>query len=73
MARMERSRGACCLRMAWDMLVTFGGLWVQFPQVVPASTVTPPGEGPAPRHPERLCPERPLTPVERRLREELRS
>ncbi|MFI1330617.1 DUF6059 family protein [Streptomyces sp. NPDC020845] len=55
------------------MLVTFGGLWVQFPQVVPASTVTPPGEGPAPRHPERLCPERPLTPVERRLREELRS
>lgn len=41
------------------------------PGARPEPPRTPPPGGPGPLHPERLCPEAPLTPLERRLLREL--
>ncbi len=68
MARMRRSPGARCLQAIWEALVSYGSFWICIPE---APEPGPPLAGPAPHHPERLCPELPLTTVERRLQEEL--
>ncbi|MFF2521134.1 DUF6059 family protein [Streptomyces liangshanensis] len=73
---------ARCLRSAVNALVAFGHLWVYVPPLprspaaqTPQSPPAPPGPheltGPAPGHPERLCPEVPLTETEMALRRQL--
>ncbi|GAA2150631.1 hypothetical protein GCM10009760_45230 [Kitasatospora kazusensis] len=45
-----------------------------FGMMVPAEMAEwPPSEGPGPWHPERLCPQVPLSPLERRLQRELQQ
>jgi hypothetical protein len=69
---MRRSPGVRCLRAVWDALVDYGSFWACIPPLPEAVPERQPGlAGPAPHHPERLCPELPLTAVERRLQEEL--
>ncbi|MFE9426933.1 DUF6059 family protein [Kitasatospora sp. NPDC006697] len=55
-----------CARRLLAELVAFGLLWMHVPDP-PA----PAGSGPGPRHPERLCPEVPLSAVELQLAREL--
>ncbi|WP_234323315.1 DUF6059 family protein [Streptomyces bikiniensis] len=43
----------------WEALIAFGHLWVHIPTPPPADRTDP--TGPAPGHPERLCPELPPT------------
>ncbi|WP_406099139.1 DUF6059 family protein [Streptomyces sp. NBC_01013] len=50
------------LRSCADALVAFGQIWVHIPPV-PVPEDGPPG-GPPPGHPERLCPEVPLSEAE---------
>ncbi|MFD7904611.1 DUF6059 family protein [Kitasatospora sp. NPDC059722] len=47
------------------MLISYGSSWVHVPVLPPEE------EGPGRWHPERLCPEVPLTPLERFLAEQL--
>lgn len=58
-----------CLRRLWQALVTFGTYWVY----IPPTPSPPEPRGTPPHHPERVCPEVPLTPVERAIQEELRD
>ncbi|MYV53157.1 DUF6059 family protein [Streptomyces sp. SID3212] len=73
---------ARCLRSAVNALVAFGHLWVYVPPLPASPTAqTPPSPpaapgphrltGPAPGHPERLCPEVPLSETEMMLRRQL--
>ncbi|MFD5453052.1 DUF6059 family protein [Streptomyces sp. NPDC003470] len=72
MEPVRRSPGARCLRAVWDALVDYGSFWACVPPLPEAAPVRRPAlAGPAPAHPERLCPELPLTAVERRLRDQL--
>ncbi|MFE2414324.1 DUF6059 family protein [Kitasatospora sp. NPDC059408] len=65
MSGILRSWGRRCARAFWSMLISYGSSWVHVP-------VLPPEEdGPGRWHPERLCPEVPLTPLERFLAEQL--
>ncbi len=57
------------LHWAWQALVVHGALAA--PQLPPAPIRL--GTAPARDHPERLCPEIPLSPTERRLERELRG
>ncbi|MFE0805662.1 DUF6059 family protein [Streptomyces sp. NPDC058812] len=72
MAPERRSPGVRCLRAIWEALVGYGSFWVWIPPL-PEAERPPDLAGPAPYHPERLCPELPLTAVERRLLEQLRG
>ncbi|MFJ4682485.1 DUF6059 family protein [Streptomyces sp. NPDC091377] len=51
---------AWLLRAAQESLIAFGRIWVWIP---PVESEPPPG-GPPPGHPERLCPDVPLSAVE---------
>jgi hypothetical protein len=74
---------ARCLRSAVNALIAFGHLWVYIPPLpTPPTAQTQPAPppapalpqsltGPAPGHPERLCPEVPLTETEMTLRRQL--
>ena len=53
---------AWLLRAAQDSLIAFGRIWVWIPPVPET-----PLEEPPPGHPERLCPDLPLSAVEREL------
>lgn len=69
MSSTRRSVIRCGLRRLGKALITFGTLWVYIPP-----TPSPPElRGTAPHHPERVCPEAPLTPVERAIEQELRD
>ncbi|MEU2282446.1 DUF6059 family protein [Streptomyces sp. NPDC013178] len=57
------------LRPAYEALSAFGWLLIGVP--APLRDIPPPLTGPAPLHPERLCPERPLTAVEHALDRQL--
>ncbi|MFI9330377.1 DUF6059 family protein [Kitasatospora sp. NPDC052868] len=57
-----------CLRFLLRGLIVSGQISGYVPPVL-----APSGSGPAPGHPERLCPEVPLSAVELRLRRELRG
>ncbi|MBO1413059.1 DUF6059 family protein [Streptomyces sp. FH025] len=74
------------LRAGYRVLALFGSLWVFHPAAIDAalavSVVPPPRPEPpppprwpladvAPGHPERLCPEQELTPLERALEQDL--
>ncbi|MFC9243885.1 DUF6059 family protein [Streptomyces sp. NPDC057136] len=56
------------LRLLMEALIAFGGLWVP-PPPPPLPAASP--QGPTPGHPERLCPEIPLSEAELRLQREL--
>ncbi|AYV33065.1 hypothetical protein EES41_40535 (plasmid) [Streptomyces sp. ADI95-16] len=58
------------LRPAFDVLAAYG--WLLIGPVLPTAPVAP-LTGPGPGHPERLCPERPLTAGERALARQLAS
>ncbi|MER6075312.1 DUF6059 family protein [Streptomyces sp. NPDC001817] len=64
------------LRSAYHALSAFGWLCLAHPAppIDPADSTEPPAPtGPPPGHPERLCPERPLTRVELSLERRLLS
>ncbi|WP_331739363.1 hypothetical protein OG440_41045 (plasmid) [Streptomyces sp. NBC_00637] len=56
------------LRSCYEALTAFG--WLLIGVAAPPDD-RPPLIGPAPLHPERLCPERPLTALERALDRQL--
>ncbi len=58
------------LRPAYDALSAYGWLFIG---PVPPPERRPPLTGPAPLHPERLCPQRPLTAAEHALARQLRG
>ncbi|MCX4751599.1 hypothetical protein OG455_39890 [Kitasatospora sp. NBC_01287] len=76
MLRPLRTLARRCLRDCWQALVLYGAVATQT-QPPPQSSQLPrspqpPGSLPGPGHPERLCPEQPLSPLERLLDRELR-
>ncbi|MEU3187607.1 DUF6059 family protein [Streptomyces sp. NPDC006923] len=58
-----------CRRSVVNWLIAFGQIWVYIPPTAP--TASPAPAGPAPGHPERLCPEVPLSEVEKALLRQL--
>ncbi|WP_344469376.1 DUF6059 family protein [Kitasatospora kazusensis] len=48
----------------WQALVGLGGLWLPLPDPSPSAEQGAVPQDPAPRHPERLCPELPAGPAE---------
>lgn len=62
------SRPVFFLYPVYEALSAFGWLFIG---PVPLAERRPPLAGPAPLHPERLCPERPLTPLEHALERQL--
>ncbi|MDX3854758.1 DUF6059 family protein [Streptomyces sp. AK02-01A] len=64
-----RSLLARCRRSAVNWLIAFGQIWVYIPPTAPPASPAP--TGPAPGHPERLCPEVPLSEVEMALLRQL--
>lgn len=57
-----------CLRSALNAVAAYGRLWVYVPPV-PVPSV--PTAGPPSGHPERLCPEVPLSDLEKELSRQL--
>ncbi|MGC0372580.1 DUF6059 family protein [Streptomyces sp. SAI-229] len=62
------SRPVFFLYPVYEALSAFGWLFIG---PVPLAERRPSLAGPAPLHPERLCPERPLTPLEHALERQL--
>lgn len=60
---------AWLLRALQEAFVALGRVWLFLP--LPPPDMPPPPEGPAPGHPERLCPDTPLTAQEEALRRQL--
>lgn len=72
MERLSRLLYDRCVLPVARCLVEYGSYWVYVPPVEPAHVrgLVPPDEeltGPAEGHPERLCPDVPLSAVEREL------
>ncbi|MFJ6217199.1 DUF6059 family protein [Streptomyces sp. NPDC092296] len=71
-----RSLLARSVRLVVDSLVAAGQFCVYVPPVAPITAQIPVGPaagGPGPGHPERLCPEVPLSAVEAALSRQLRG